>query len=101
MHAPPVRTYENADIKLTLRVKGPAGTPPDLKLNPHKIYQAILDSPWVGNQPLSGCLKGGQKYDWEFCYGGEVWVQWEFELKTKLKKVPLDIVRTAVERALA
>lgn len=98
---PMVKTYENADIKLTLRVKSPKDTPPDFKLNPHKVYQTILGSPWNGNQPLSSCLKGGKSYDWEFCYECDVWVQWEFELKTKARQVPLSVVKTAVERALA
>lgn len=55
-------------------------------LNPEQIYQLIVESPWVGNQPLKDCLKPGQSYNWEFSLGQEIWVIWAFQIKPGIKR---------------
>ena len=78
--------HEDAEIALELDIGNTAEAPlapPD----PASVYRSIMDSPWLGNTPLSACLQGGQHYDWEFRDGLDgPWIIWSFTLKSPERK---------------
>lgn len=78
--------HEDAEIVLELCIsdRADAARP---RLDPAVVYRSIMDSPWIGNTPLSACLIGGQHYDWEFSYSpAGPWIGWSFTLKSPERK---------------
>jgi len=78
--------HEDAEIVLELCISDSADAARP-RLDPAVVYRSIMDSPWIGNTPLSACLVGGQHYDWEFSYSpAGPWIVWSFTLKSPERK---------------
>lgn len=93
--------FLNDEIELSISVRAADVAEFGADLGSEEIYRSIIESPWTGNQPLSGCVKFGERYDWGFNLRNGPWLDWEFVMKGDPKKRPkLSVLKNAISSLL-